>query len=48
VIRQEAAGKVLAGGDFESVNNVPRPAVVRLNANGSVDTGFDAGLAGGK
>lgn len=48
VIRQEAAGKVLAGGDFESVNNVPRPAVVRLNPNGSVDTGFDAGLAGGK
>jgi prepilin-type N-terminal cleavage/methylation domain-containing protein len=48
VIRQEPAGKVMAGGDFESVNNVARPAVVRLNPNGSVDTGFNAGLAGGK
>ena len=48
VIRAVAAGSVFAGGDFESVNSVARPAVVRLNPNGSVDTSFDAGLAGGK
>ena len=48
VIRQVSAGFVFAGGDFETVNNVARPAVVRLNANGSVDSSFDAALAGGK
>jgi hypothetical protein len=48
VIRQTAAGSVFAGGDFETVNNVARPAVVRLNSDGSVDMGFDADLAGGK
>lgn len=48
VIRQDTAGKVLAGGDFSDINSVQRAAVVRLNPNGSVDSGFDAGLAGGK
>lgn len=48
VIRQDVGGKVLAGGDFADVNNVSRPAVVRLNPNGSVDAGFDAALSGGK
>lgn len=48
VIRQDAGGKVLAGGDFADVNSVVRPAIVRLNPNGSVDSGFDAALSGGK
>lgn len=48
VIRQVSAGQVFAGGDFDAVNNIARPAVVRLNPNGSVDASFNAGLAGGK
>ncbi len=47
VIRANTDG-VLAGGDFDDVNLVVRPAVVRLRSSGSVDTSFDAGLAGGK
>ena len=48
VIRQMSSGGVFAGGDFDAVNNVTRPAVVRLAPNGSVDAGFNAGLEGGK
>ncbi|MBI5387364.1 MAG: trypsin-like serine protease [Verrucomicrobia bacterium] len=33
-------GKTVLGGDFTSVNTVPRNHVARLNANGSLDTGF--------
>ena len=43
VVRQTPAG-VMAGGDFDSLNGTLRPAVVRLNANGAVDTSFDASL----
>ena len=43
VIRQSSS-RVLAGGDFESVNGVARPAVVRLRSDGTVDSGFNAGL----
>lgn len=43
VVRQTTAG-VMAGGDFDSLNGTLRPAVVRLNANGAVDTSFNASL----
>ncbi len=33
-------GKILVGGYFSAVNAVTRRGVARLNANGSVDTGF--------
>ena len=48
VIRQMSTGPVFAGGDFDAVNNIARPAVVRLAPNGSVDQAFNAGLEGGK
>lgn len=40
-------GKVLAAGSFASYNGVARVDLARLNADGSVDTGFDAGLTAG-
>ena len=33
-------GKILVGGGFTTFNGQARPLVVRLNANGSLDTGF--------
>ncbi|MEN9574263.1 MAG: hypothetical protein RL514_2118 [Verrucomicrobiota bacterium] len=36
-------GKMLLCGDFTSFAGVPRVGLVRLNADGSVDTGFDTG-----
>ncbi|MFT6034067.1 MAG: putative delta-60 repeat protein, partial [Arenicella sp.] len=42
-ISQQADGKVLIGGDFTSVNSTPRNYIARLNADGSLDTGFDLG-----
>ena len=48
VIRQMSTGPVFAGGDFDAVNNIARPAVVRLAPSGSVDPAFNAGLEGGK
>ncbi len=36
-------GKVVIGGDFTMINNVPRFRVARLNVNGSVDMTFDPG-----
>ncbi len=47
VVRQSGGG-VMAGGDFDSVNGVARPGLVRLQPNGVVDPGFDAGLVGGR
>ncbi len=38
-------GKVLLGGDFSLVNGTSRQQLARLNANGTLDTAFDAGLA---
>ena len=35
--------KILAGGDFASINNVPQRNLARLNANGSVDSTFNPG-----
>lgn len=34
-------GKILIGGDFTSYNGVTRNRIARLNANGSLDTGFN-------
>lgn len=48
VIRQQPTGPVFAGGDFDAVNDIPRPTVGRLAPNGSVAPAFNAGLAGGK
>jgi len=37
-------GKILIGGDFVLVNQVPRNGIARLNSDGLVDPGFDPGL----
>lgn len=36
-------GKILLGGDFSTVNGLPYSKLVRLNANGSIDTTFQVG-----
>lgn len=36
-------GKILAGGDFTSFNGNARGRFVRLNTNGTIDTGFNTG-----
>jgi uncharacterized delta-60 repeat protein len=36
-------GKVFVGGDFDSVNDITRNSVARLNADGSLDRSFDPG-----
>lgn len=33
-------GKILVAGDFTEINSLPRAALARLNADGSLDTGF--------
>ena len=38
------AGKILVGGDFASFNGTPRPRLVRLHPNGTVDTSFNVGV----
>ena len=42
----QSDGKVLIGGIFATVNGVPRNNIARLNSDGSLDTGFQDGLAG--
>lgn len=37
-------GKVMVGGEFTSFNGNPSSYLLRLNANGSVDTSFNTGL----
>jgi len=39
----QADGKILIGGDFVTVNGIGRNRVARLNADGSLDNGFDPG-----
>ena len=39
----QSDGRVLIGGDFMTINGVPRHGVARLFANGAVDTGFIIG-----
>lgn len=42
----QADGKVIIGGKFTSINGTPRNRIARLNANGTLDTSFNAdGLA---
>ena len=36
----DGSGHILVGGDFASVNGVARSGIVRLNSNGTLDTGF--------
>ena len=36
-------GKIILGGGFSSYNGVPRNSIVRLNADGSLDTAFNPG-----
>ena len=44
----QSTGKIIAGGNFTTVNGVPENYVARLNTDGSLDTtGFLNGLAGG-
>jgi len=42
---EESNGKALVGGDFTSYNGTPRHYIARLNADGSLDTTFDPGMA---
>src|SRR5437879_2843010 len=42
IVVQEG-GKVIIGGDFSSVNGVPRQNIARINANGSVDETWNPG-----
>ena len=37
------AGKILVGGEFSSINGVPRNGIARLNKDGSLDTTFAPG-----
>jgi uncharacterized delta-60 repeat protein len=39
----EADGKIVIGGSFTTVGQVPRRNIARVNANGAVDDGFDPG-----
>ncbi len=40
-------GQIVIGGRFDKVNGLPRRMLARLNADGSVDSGFDPGLLRG-
>jgi uncharacterized delta-60 repeat protein len=42
-IALQADGKILIGGQFTSYNDIGRNRIARLNANGSLDTGFNPG-----
>lgn len=43
-IALQSDGKILVGGSFITCNGVQRPAIVRLNTDGSIDNSFDAQL----
>lgn len=42
----QSDGKILLGGDFASFNGTPQLDILRLNADGSIDTSFDAEAGG--
>src|SRR5207249_2251470 len=42
----QSDGRVLIGGAFTAVNGVSRNGIARLNADGSLDNGFQNGLSG--
>ena len=39
----QADGKILIGGEFTAYNGITRNRIVRINADGSLDSGFDPG-----
>jgi uncharacterized delta-60 repeat protein len=39
-IKQQADGKILVGGEFDSYNGIPQSKVYRLNSDGSLDNTF--------
>lgn len=41
-------GKIFVGGNFSSYNNNPAYDLIRLNPDGSIDTGFDTGIGADK
>ncbi|MEK7678484.1 MAG: Calx-beta domain-containing protein, partial [Verrucomicrobiota bacterium] len=43
-IAVQSDGKILIGGDFTMFNGLPRRSIVRVNQDGSPDTGFDSGV----
>ncbi|WP_242410237.1 T9SS sorting signal type C domain-containing protein [Flavobacterium sp. Root901] len=40
----QSDGKIIVGGSFLNYNKVPQKRILRLNTNGSLDTGFDSGI----
>lgn len=42
-INIQTDGKIIVGGRFTSYNDVNQNRIVRLNSNGSIDTGFNSG-----
>src|ERR1041384_11344 len=45
-IAVQTNGQVLIGGSFNGVNGTDRHSIARLNADGSLDNGFQSGMAG--
>jgi uncharacterized delta-60 repeat protein len=45
----QSDGKILVGGEFTSYSGTTRNRIIRLNSNGSIDSGFtiDSGFSGG-
>ncbi len=43
-LAQQPDGKILVGGQFDSVNGITRFGIARLQTNGTVDTSFNPGL----
>jgi uncharacterized delta-60 repeat protein len=46
VTKALADGKILVGGSFASANDLPKPYLARLNADGTTDPTFNAGNSG--
>ncbi len=44
VVKAQLDGKLVIGGEFTHFNGVPRRGLARLNVDGSVDSGFNAGV----
>jgi uncharacterized delta-60 repeat protein len=43
IVTVQADGKILIGGDFSTFNGISRNGIARLNADGSLDSGFNPG-----
>jgi uncharacterized delta-60 repeat protein len=43
----QADGKLVIGGYFDLVNNLPHSRLARIKSNGSIDTGFNTGVFNG-